>query len=239
MMRHGSRAEVGRRGVDGAGAGVAPADLHLGHGASVSGAGAGAWARSWRRSGWAILALLALVMLTCALAPLPLAAQQASIDSGRVVARLQVSDDVRTTWRRVTACATEHRDTTKTLDQVVFLLRTPGTRGPTGKLLKGEYVPPDTIYVTQGYEHSGWIIAHELLHHALGGPPAKRYGTAHPYVPFAFPCGLWDDPTSDVGEFASEGQPANIGGPSFAYPVLGFAVYIQGTLLAGHGWWRA
>jgi hypothetical protein len=33
--------------------------------------------------------------------------------------------------------------------------------------------------------------------------------------------------------------PAPLTTQDFAYPALGYAVYSQGTILAGHGWWRA
>jgi hypothetical protein len=165
---------------------------------------------------------------------------------GRIIEQLHVGPDVEQTWRRVVSCAGEHADRQKDLSQVIFVLRTPGKRGPSGKLTKAEYVRPDTIFITQGYEHSGWIVAHELLHFALNGPPDSLYGTSHPYVPFAYPCGLYNDPTSDLPDEQlardtgdREQATALVGGPHFAYPVLGYAVYIQGTLLAGHGWWRA
>ena len=162
--------------------------------------------------------------------------------SPRVLARLHVSDDVRGTWARVLACAGAYADSTKRLEDVVFLIREPGARTGAGVLSKGEFVRPDTIYITQGYQHSGWIVAHELLHYATS---AHDFGNElHPPTPFMFPCTLYDDPTDPVPEpgqqtARAEPRPTSIGGQSFAYPVLGFAVYIQGTLLAGHGWWRA
>lgn len=193
----------------------------------------------------AVGAIAALALLCATLAAGRASAQQiqaSSTSAARVIERLHVSDDVRVTWDRVVACAGGARDTTKTLEQVVFLLRTPGARLPNGKLMKGQWVAPDTIFITQGYEHSGWIVAHELLHHALNGPPGLPVPgrTEHPLNPFMFPCGLWNDPTADVPDPA-ESAPTDLmlGGPHFSYPVLGFAVYIQGTLLAGHGWWRA
>lgn len=217
--------EAGHRGLGVARGGSTPHDL--GHRSGLSARGAGA-----------IAGLLALLLCTCAV--LPAVGQStavAAVAPGRVIERLFVSADVQATWERVVACAGELRDTSKTLDQVVFLLRTAGKRLPNATLIKGEWVAPDTIFVTQGYEHSGWIVAHELLHHALNGPPGT---IKHPLSPFLYPCGLWHDPTSEVPD-SSAVLPADVllGGPHFAYPVLGFAVYIQGTLLAGHGWWRA
>ena len=164
------------------------------------------------------------------------------LQPGRVLERLAVSADVRTTWDRVKACASETpHDTTRSLEQIVFMLRTPGPRNAAGGLTKGEWIPgTDTVYITQGYEHSGWIVAHEMLHFLLETPRDNP----HPYVPFAFPCALWNDPTSDLPDEqlardAGAGPASMVGGPTFSYPVLGFAVWIQGTLLAGHGWWRA
>ena len=45
--------------------------------------------------------------------------------------------------------------------------------------------PPDTIWVNSGHRDSLWLIAHELLHHLLRGPPGKD---KHPFTPFWFPC---------------------------------------------------
>lgn len=155
--------------------------------------------------------------------------------AGRIIERLAVSDDVRATWARVVACAGAARDTTQTFDQIVFLLRSPGRSTPGGRPVKGEWVAPDTVLITQGWEHSGWVVAHELLHHAINGPPDRT--NTHPPEVF-MRCGLWYDPTGD-GTPGASAAGALVGGPDFAYPVLGYAIYIQGTLLAGNGWWRA
>lgn len=45
----------------------------------------------------------------------------------------------------------------------------------------------------------------------------------------------WYERKGCPGIFQEE---VTMGGPNFAYPVYGFAVYSQGTLLAGHGWHR-
>lgn len=48
--------------------------------------------------------------------------------------------------------------------------------------------PPDTITFDVGLDYNAypWVIAHELLHHRMRGPPE----TVHPLNPFLFPCKL-------------------------------------------------
>jgi hypothetical protein len=91
------------------------------------------------------------------------------VASAQVRERLYPDESVRELWNRVVACAGSERDTTKTLEQVVFLVR--DSTYFQDQLLKGEWAAPDTVYLTVGLENEGWVVAHELMHHALNGPP--------------------------------------------------------------------
>jgi hypothetical protein len=53
---------------------------------------------------------------------------------------------------------------------------------------RASWSPPDTIRfdVDLDYVNVPWVIAHELLHHLLRGPPHA----VHPLNPFLFPCKL-------------------------------------------------
>lgn len=95
---------------------------------------------------------------------------------------------VRELWVKVLSCAGSLHDTTKTFEQIRFFERD-STYDAAGDLVLGEWAPPDTIFLTSGFERIGWIVAHEMLHHALNGPPG---GNPHPLDPFMFPCGLME-----------------------------------------------
>ena len=49
----------------------------------------------------------------------------------------------------------------------------------------GNWLPPDTIVLDNAHVNYQWVIAHELLHQLLRGPPGKD---RHPFNPFWFPC---------------------------------------------------
>lgn len=53
----------------------------------------------------------------------------------------------------------------------------------------GLWVYPDTIVIEADAVRTPWVLAHELLHHLLRGPPPDQ-GGPHPWTPFAFPCQL-------------------------------------------------
>jgi hypothetical protein len=48
----------------------------------------------------------------------------------------------------------------------------------------------DTIYIDTEHQDTVWVIAHELLHHVLADETV--WGSTHPFVPFAFPCHLFE-----------------------------------------------
>ena len=108
-------------------------------------------------------------------------------------------------WELAKYCAGAARDTTKTLEEIHWFRRSrislPFRRG----LLLGQWVPPDTIYVTEGFDRDPWVLAHEMLHHALNGPPLPKdtmdLWTFDPHPPGQFAaCGLAVHP-SDVPMF--------------------------------------
>lgn len=53
----------------------------------------------------------------------------------------------------------------------------------------GLWLAPDTIIVDSAFANVKWVLAHELMHHLLRGPPSDQ-GGPHPWFPFAFPCEL-------------------------------------------------
>lgn len=52
----------------------------------------------------------------------------------------------------------------------------------------GRWAPPDSIIIDERAVGEVLIVAHELLHQRLRGPPFPFPG--HPFVPFAAPCNL-------------------------------------------------
>lgn len=96
---------------------------------------------------------------------------------------------VRELWDYVVECSGPARDTTKTFEQIKFFERDSMYINGGKDLLIGEWVAPDSIFLTKGFITEGWVVAHEMLHHALNGPPGKD---PHPLVPFMFPCKLME-----------------------------------------------
>lgn len=99
------------------------------------------------------------------------------------VTQLYPGNGVRENWERVVACSGSDRDTTQTFEQIKFFERDSLTDRPE---ILGEWVKPDTIYITKGHIFDGWIVSHEMLHHALRGPPGVD---PHPMAVF-IRCGL-------------------------------------------------
>jgi len=126
------------------------------------------------------------LLIALSLLASPLAAQQ------RVhITPMSPSDgNVERLWQRVISCAGPTRDTTKTFEQIKFFERDT-VISKSGRVLKGEWVPPDTIYLTKGFAEDGWVVAHEMLHHALNGPPSPNGDDPHVVGMEAFiNCGL-------------------------------------------------
>lgn len=142
--------------------------------------GRGLWARAQAR--WAAFTLLALF---CAL---PLAAQVPVMVN---TTRLYPDSTVEATWQRVVSCAGPHYVATQTFEQIKFYERDTLPRPHGEPVLKGQWIAPDTIYLTKGFIHNGWVVAHEMLHHALNGPAGD---IKHPIEPFLFPCDLYTEP---------------------------------------------
>jgi hypothetical protein len=65
----------------------------------------------------------------------------------------------------------------------------------------GQYVPPDTIFITKGYVDTLWVVAHELVHYRLGAYNVPS--ESHPWMPFAFPCKLMAFQQTDAGIMGS------------------------------------
>jgi hypothetical protein len=55
----------------------------------------------------------------------------------------------------------------------------------------------DTIYIDTVHQDTVWVLAHELLHHVLADETV--WGSAHPFVPFAFPCHLMGYQQNGIG----------------------------------------
>lgn len=111
---------------------------------------------------------------------LALLAPQTCLDAQQIAP----GEGARVVWDAVVECAGEARDTTKTFEEIKFYLRAPKAG------IEGEWVPPDTIYITKGFERDVFTVAHEMMHHAIDGP---RTGVKHPVVPFVT-CGLFERP---------------------------------------------
>jgi hypothetical protein len=106
-----------------------------------------------------------------------------------IVTQLNPNSSVRKVWDRVVSCAGAARDTTKTFEQIKFFQR--DTVLMDGRVMKGEWVAPDTIFITTGFTHESWVVAHEMLHHALNGPPTGPREDPHVKAMVTFlGCGL-------------------------------------------------
>ena len=57
--------------------------------------------------------------------------------------------------------------------------------------------PVDTIFIDETHQDTVWVLAHELLHHVLGNDDV--WGSAHPFIPFAFPCHLMGFQQNGIG----------------------------------------
>ncbi len=57
-----------------------------------------------------------------------------------------------------------------------------------GLTIRTPGVAIDTIFIDTEHLDTVWVIAHELLHHVLADESV--WGTAHPFIPFFFPCHL-------------------------------------------------
>ncbi len=55
----------------------------------------------------------------------------------------------------------------------------------------------DTIFIDATHQDTVWVLAHELLHHYLADEDV--WGSAHPFVPFAFPCQLMEWQRNGIG----------------------------------------
>jgi hypothetical protein len=55
----------------------------------------------------------------------------------------------------------------------------------------------DTIYIDTDHQDTVWVLAHELLHHVLADRDV--WGSDHPFVPFAFPCHLFEWQQNGIG----------------------------------------
>jgi hypothetical protein len=63
----------------------------------------------------------------------------------------------------------------------------------------------DTIYIDTEHQDTVWVIAHELLHHVLGD--STVWGSDHPFIPFAFPCHLFEWQQDGIGILGQGGKP--------------------------------
>jgi hypothetical protein len=121
------------------------------------------------------------------------AQEPVSLRDGAQIQQIYPGEGVRGLWDQVVACAGDSRDTSKTFEQITFMLRDSLASDAPGVTTAGEW-NADTVFITKGYQRDGWVVAHELLHHALNGPPT---GNPHPLTPFQFPCGLYTHPTDE------------------------------------------
>lgn len=107
----------------------------------------------------------------------------------RIVTQLRPDSSVRKVWDRVVSCSGAARDTSKTYEQIKFFQR--DTVYMDGRVMKGEWVAPDSIFLTTGFERESWVVAHEMLHHALNGPPTAPKEDPHVKAMVTFlGCGL-------------------------------------------------
>jgi hypothetical protein len=145
---------------------------------------------NWGIIGALIFSLLAWYLLFGAITTAA-AQEPATVRDGAQIQRILPGPAVRELWDSVVVCSGELRDTTQTFEEITFLLRDTTWVGVKNEdLLMGEW-SADSIFITKGFELDGWVVAHEMLHHALNGPPT---GNPHPLTPFKFPCGLYDHP---------------------------------------------
>lgn len=121
--------------------------------------------------------LLLLVLLLLVFAP-PLRAQQ----------RIPLPAVADSLWQTVRDCSGAPVQAGGDLGDVIWLVDSVSARD---RFHGSEAIwsPPDTITfdLELDYNAHAWVIAHELLHHLLRGPPGP---VVHPFNPFFFPCKL-------------------------------------------------
>jgi hypothetical protein len=101
-------------------------------------------------------------------------------------------------WGWVQSCSAvvteKGKNPSGALENVVWKTFVPGAFNDSvpgaiiGMTIRTPGVAVDTIYIDTEHLDTVWVIAHELLHHVLADESV--WGTAHPFVPFAFPCHL-------------------------------------------------
>jgi hypothetical protein len=123
---------------------------------------------------------------------------------------------IKMVWNQVVACAGPTRDTSQTFDQIKFFERDT-VIAKSGRVIKGEWVPPDTIYLTKGFASNSWVVAHEMLHHALNGPRNTAGDDPHVVGMAAFlGCGLAEFQEPKPNQLP---QPKRVPGQDKAPPV--------------------
>jgi hypothetical protein len=91
-------------------------------------------------------------------------------------------------WQVIRACSGAPVTTGGDLKDVVWMVDSVTAKSRFRTII-AMWTPPDTITidVDVDYVDNPWVVAHELLHHLLRGPPGT---VAHPFQPFYWPCKL-------------------------------------------------
>jgi hypothetical protein len=93
-------------------------------------------------------------------------------------------------WKMVQACSGIHAAADQPLDSVKWFAGDLVAMDRTHQLA-GLWVPPDTILLDAGAIDDPRVVAHELLHHLLRGPPGDD---KHPLFYFVVRCHLFELP---------------------------------------------
>jgi hypothetical protein len=106
--------------------------------------------------------------------------------AGPLAAQSQSPATLDSLWSINVACAEVQPLPGGDLHDVTWLVREAPVDKQTDDTTMGEFVYPDTIYISRGWEQDLWVVRHELLHHLLRGPSPK---VPHPFRYF-IGCGL-------------------------------------------------
>jgi hypothetical protein len=127
---------------------------------------------------------LAIVFLVASYCVPPLQGQQPTPRIQATVLRTPPPESADSAWQYVLRCSHAKVQPGGDLKDVKWFIADLLSHSRDSTI--GLWLPPDTIVLDLTVSQDPDIVAHELLHHLLRGPPHD----AHPMVPFLFPCQL-------------------------------------------------
>jgi len=109
-------------------------------------------------------------------------------------------------WQYDLACSGLSPQPGSALNDVTFVVIPAGTLYVDGRAVYGYHFSNGLTLLDAGFFNDFWLLAHELMHQLLRGPPVDQ-GGPHPWWPFAFPCELMAGQNTPGGMIMSGGRP--------------------------------